>query len=52
MAIKNLFRPIAQWRQYRDTVSALSKLSNRELDDLGICRGDIDVIASRQTPQS
>ena len=46
MALTTLFRPISQWKQYRDTVSALSKLSSRELDDLGITRGDIDVIAA------
>lgn len=35
------------WRSKRETISALSKLSARELDDLGIVRGDIDAIASR-----
>lgn len=35
------------WRAYRRTVSELSALSNRELDDLGIARGDIPFIARR-----
>ncbi len=35
------------WRQYRQTVNELSRLSNRELDDLGISRYDIDNIARR-----
>ncbi|MEM8649472.1 MAG: DUF1127 domain-containing protein [Pseudomonadota bacterium] len=34
-----------KWRNYRRTVSELSALSNRELDDLGISRGDIRSVA-------
>ncbi|GGL72283.1 DUF1127 domain-containing protein [Wenxinia marina] len=30
----------------RITRSALSKLSAHELDDIGLCRGDIDAIAA------
>lgn len=33
------------WREYRRTVNELSLLSNRELADLGIARGDIRRIA-------
>ncbi len=33
------------WRRYRSTVRELERLSSRELDDLGISRGDIDRIA-------
>jgi uncharacterized protein YjiS (DUF1127 family) len=32
------------WNASRVTRKALSKLSNRELDDIGLCRGDIDLI--------
>ncbi|MEO8241316.1 MAG: DUF1127 domain-containing protein [bacterium] len=32
------------WNSGRVTRKALSKLSNRELDDIGLCRGDIDLI--------
>ena len=32
------------WNSGRATRNALSKLSNRELDDIGLCRGDIDLI--------
>jgi len=32
----------------RGTINALSTLSNRELSDIGISRGDIDVIARAQ----
>jgi len=34
-----------KWRNYRRTVTELSALSNRELDDLGINRGDITFVA-------
>ena len=37
----------AAWNDARTTRTALSKLSDRELDDIGLCRGDIDAIASR-----
>jgi uncharacterized protein YjiS (DUF1127 family) len=37
---------IASWNDARVTRKALSKLSNRELDDLGLNRGDIDDIAA------
>jgi uncharacterized protein YjiS (DUF1127 family) len=36
---------IAAWNDARVTRRALSKLTDRELDDLGLCRGDIDYIA-------
>ena len=36
-----------QWRTYRDTVDELSRLSNRDLADIGISRGDITDIASQ-----
>ncbi len=32
------------WNAARITRKALSMLSNRELDDIGLCRGDIDLI--------
>lgn len=35
----------AAWRLYRNTVNELSALSNRDLVDLGIGRGDIRAIA-------
>jgi len=33
------------WQESRQTRNALSKLSNRELEDIGLCRGDIDIVA-------
>jgi len=38
---------VAAWNDARITRNALSKLSARELDDIGLCFGDIDMIATR-----
>jgi len=43
----NLIRSFNKWRRYRATVNELSKLSAHELDDLGICRADIPIIARK-----
>ena len=43
----NLIRNYRNWRRYRETVSELSRLSNRELTDLGITRGEIAFVARR-----
>ena len=34
----------AAWNDARVTRKALNKLSDRELDDIGLCRGDVDLI--------
>lgn len=41
----NVFGSFKKWRNYRRTVTELNALSNRELDDLGINRGDIPHVA-------
>ncbi|QGX99284.1 DUF1127 domain-containing protein [Roseovarius faecimaris] len=33
------------WATERQTRAALSRLSDRELEDIGLCRGDIDFVA-------
>ena len=33
-----------RWNSARVTRKALHRLSNRELDDIGLCRGDIEMI--------
>lgn len=43
----NLIRNYRNWRRYRETVNELSRLTARELNDLGIDRADIPAIASR-----
>lgn len=43
----NLVRNYRNWRRYRDTVNELNRLSNRELNDLGINRADIPFVAKK-----
>lgn len=35
---------LSAWNDTRVTRKALDKLSDRELDDIGLCRGDIETI--------
>ena len=41
----NIVRSYSNWRRYRETVSELNRLSQRELSDLGIARTDIPSVA-------
>lgn len=41
----NLLHNYRNWRRYRVTVNELSRLSTRELNDLGINRSDIPGVA-------
>jgi len=41
----NVVGKFRQWRSYRRTVNELNSLTSRELDDLGISRGDIPFVA-------
>ena len=43
----NIRKSYAAWRKYRQTVDELSRMSDRELSDLGIGRGDIGNVARR-----
>ena len=43
----NLIRNYRNWRRYRETVSELNRLTNRELNDLGISRSDIHFVARK-----
>jgi uncharacterized protein YjiS (DUF1127 family) len=45
--LKTISEKLAAWRRYRDAVRELSLLSDRELDDIGIRRGDIEFIVRR-----
>ena len=40
-------RKYRSWKNYHRTVSELSRLSDHELHDLGIGRGDIEYVARR-----
>jgi uncharacterized protein YjiS (DUF1127 family) len=43
----NIIRNYRNWRRYRQTVNELNRLSSRELNDLGISRGDIPFVARK-----
>lgn len=43
----NIFRSYNNWRRYRNTVNELSRLSTRELNDLGILPADIPYVARK-----
>ncbi len=42
----NTIGALAAWNDARTTGAALAKLSDRELDDIGLCRGDIDAVVN------
>jgi uncharacterized protein YjiS (DUF1127 family) len=46
-SLKTITEKLSAWRKYRDAVRELSQLSDRELDDIGIRRGDIEYIVRR-----
>ena len=43
-SLSNVAVAFAAWNDTRVTRKALSKLSDRELDDIGLCRGDIEML--------
>ena len=43
-ALSIAFGALGAWNDARITRKALSKLSDRELDDIGLCRGDIEMM--------
>lgn len=49
--IQTIAGKLAAWRRYRDAVRELSQLTDRELSDIGIRRGDIETIV-RQSVMS
>jgi uncharacterized protein YjiS (DUF1127 family) len=44
--LKTIGEKLAAWRRYRDAVKELSQLTDRELDDIGVRRGDIPFIVA------
>jgi uncharacterized protein YjiS (DUF1127 family) len=46
----NVARSFDNWRKYRQTVSELGRMTNRELHDLGINRSEIRNIAKAVLP--
>jgi uncharacterized protein YjiS (DUF1127 family) len=47
VSLKTISEKLDAWRRYRDAVRELSQLSDRELDDIGIRRGDIEYVVRR-----
>lgn len=45
--LSTIVAEVAAWNDARVTRKALSKLTDRELDDIGLTRGDIEMIATR-----
>ncbi len=42
--LKSISEKLAAWRRYREAVRELSQLTDRELSDIGIRRGEIETI--------
>ena len=40
--VTGIFAAISNWNDARVTRNSLQKLSDHALDDIGLCRGDID----------
>jgi len=49
---KNLANELQRRRNIKDTIKQLSALSNHELNDIGIARGDIWHIAHQSYPKA
>ena len=45
--VSETFSSLSAWNDARVTRGALGNLSDRELDDIGLSRGDIEFIAAR-----
>lgn len=43
--LASLVGAVSTWNDVRLTRNALNQLSNRELEDIGLVRGDIDLVA-------
>ncbi|MGX9355404.1 DUF1127 domain-containing protein [Roseobacteraceae bacterium S113] len=44
--IVNVFGTIVAWNDARQTRKQLGVLTDRELEDIGLCRGDIDGVVA------
>lgn len=49
--VASIFGAIASWNDARMTRNALSGLTDRELEDIGLVRGDIDLVAEGRAPR-
>src|SRR5208283_4940943 len=46
-SLKTIAEKLNAWRRYREAVRELSQMSDRELQDIGIRRGDIEFVVRR-----
>jgi len=46
--LASIFGAFAQWNDARMTRNALNNLTDRELNDIGLVRGDIEEVCERQ----
>ncbi len=44
--LKTIAEKLTAWRRYREAVRELSQLTDRELEDIGVRRGDIPFVAA------
>ncbi len=44
--VTGLFGSVVAWNDARVTRNALASLSDRELEDIGLIRGDIDLVSN------
>jgi uncharacterized protein YjiS (DUF1127 family) len=47
LSFADLWARVAGWNDRRITRNELMKLSDRELEDIGLCRADIDDVIAR-----
>lgn len=45
--VEGMWNTLIEWNTRRQTAKALNKLTNRELDDIGLTRADIAMIAGK-----
>ena len=43
--LKTVSEKLSAWRRYRETIRELAQLSDHELHDIGVHRGEIEYIA-------
>jgi uncharacterized protein YjiS (DUF1127 family) len=47
LSLADIWARVAAWNDRRVTRKELMKLSDRELEDIGLCRADIDTVVAR-----
>jgi uncharacterized protein YjiS (DUF1127 family) len=47
ISLKTISEKLTAWRRYRAAMRELSQLSDHDLSDIGIGRGDIEYVARR-----